>query len=89
MAEQQKTLAEQFERALVTILSPVASTAGRLMELLEKRLEHQGPHARPSRPDPLDPDLFDRVRGEHLFTDLAPGMLTEELLFDGRLGQET
>jgi len=83
MAAHQKTLADQCEQALVTILSPVARTAARLMEFLEERLEHHAALVQPRRPDPLDPDLFDRVRGQHLFNDLAPGMLTEELLCDG------
>jgi hypothetical protein len=64
---------------MVSVLEPLTQRIGQIMGRLEVWLENRSPIGFPSVADPTD-----NVRGEQLFSDLAPGMLTDELLADWR-----
>jgi hypothetical protein len=72
MVENPRSFAEQCEQIAAEVLSPFAAAAGRIMQWLENV-----PSIVPRNSRDLDP-----ARGEQLASDLAPGMLTEELIAD-------
>ena len=73
MVENPRSFAEQCEQVVADVLSPFAAAAGRIMQWLENL-----PSIVPSN----SRDEFDPTRGQQLASDLAPGMLTEELIAD-------
>jgi hypothetical protein len=72
-----KSFAEHCEQVLVEVLEPCPAQAERIMRQLEEWLERRSPAG-----VPLYSSQLDSARGEQLVSDLAPGMLTEELLGD-------
>lgn len=72
VVENPRSFAAQCEQIAADVLSPFVAAAERIMKWLENM---------PSIV-PRNTREFDPARGEQLASDLAPGMLTEELIAD-------